>query len=93
MLQETTALVIRKVGSPFTLETIQLNDLRSDEALVQVQATGVCHTDLSCATGVLPAQTPAVFGHEGMRFNCFPFCVALCIDIDSRRRNCARNRI
>lgn len=65
MLRETTALVIREVGSPFTLETIQINDLRPEEALVQVQATGICHTDLSCATGVLPAQTPAVFGHEG----------------------------
>jgi Alcohol dehydrogenase GroES-like domain len=67
MSRETTALVVRETGSPFQLETIRLDTLRADEALVQIHATGICHTDLSCAAGILPAHTPAVFGHEGER--------------------------
>ena len=65
MSRETTALVVKETKGPFTLETIKLDALRPDEALVEIHATGVCHTDLSCAGGVLPAQFPAVFGHEG----------------------------
>lgn len=65
MAQETTALVVKETGGRFTMETIKLDAIRADEALVEIHATGVCHTDLSCAAGILPAQTPAVFGHEG----------------------------
>lgn len=65
MSRETTALVLREVNGPFTLETIKVNSLKPHEALVEIHAVGLCHTDLSCATGVLPAVTPAVFGHEG----------------------------
>ena len=65
MATETEALVVREVNGPFKLETIKLDKLQPHEALVEIHATGVCHTDLSCATGVIPAQTPAVFGHEG----------------------------
>jgi Zn-dependent alcohol dehydrogenase len=65
MTRETSALVLREVNGPFTLETIKVDALKPNEALVEIQAIGLCHTDLSCATGVLPAVTPAVFGHEG----------------------------
>jgi len=65
MSRETTALVLREINGPFALESIKLDALRPDEALIEIHAVGVCHTDLSCATGVLPAQVPAVFGHEG----------------------------
>lgn len=62
---KTIALVLREIGGSFRAETVQLDDIRPDEALVEVSAVGICHTDLSCASGVLPATAPAVFGHEG----------------------------
>lgn len=76
MSRETTALVLREVNGPFSLETIKVNPLKPYEALVEIHATGLCHTDLSCATGVIPAQTPAVFGHEGQF--CSGFRLVLC---------------
>jgi len=66
MSHETTALVLREIGGPFALETIKLDALEPNEALVEIHAVGICHTDISCATGVIPAHTPAVFGHEGV---------------------------
>lgn len=65
MTWETTALVLKEIKGPLTLETIRIGALRADEVLVEIHATGICHTDLSCAAGILPAKTPAVFGHEG----------------------------
>lgn len=65
MSRETTALVLREVNGPFTLETIKVDTLKPHEALVEIHAVGLCHTDLSCATDVLPAVTPLVFCHKG----------------------------
>ena len=65
MSRETKALVVSEVNGGFAFEDVKLDALKPDEALVEIHATGICHTDLSCATGVLPAQFPAVFGHEG----------------------------
>jgi len=66
MSKTTTALLLREINGPFSLEPIKLDTLRPDEALVEIHATGICHTDLSCANGTLPASAPAVLGHEGM---------------------------
>ncbi|KAH0592255.1 hypothetical protein MHUMG1_10001 [Metarhizium humberi] len=60
----TTALVLSEINAPFSFETVRLDALRPDEALVEIHASGICHTDLSCADGTLPAFAPAVFGHE-----------------------------
>ena len=38
---------------------------RPGEVRVRIKATGVCHSDLSAMTGVLPVGLPAVIGHEG----------------------------
>jgi len=65
MSRETTALIVREAKGDARLEKIKLGALRADEELVEIHATGICHTDLSCAAGILPVQTPAVFGHEG----------------------------
>lgn len=62
----TTALVLNELKTPFRFETIKLDSLRPDEALVEVHASGICHTDLSVADGTLPASAPAVLGHEGI---------------------------
>lgn len=50
---------------PFTLEAVELDDLRPNELLVRVIACGICHTDLAVRDGQLPVPLPAVLGHEG----------------------------
>ncbi len=57
-----TAALSRSPDSPFTLESVDLDEPRADELLVRVQATGVCHTDLSSKSRI---PGPAVLGHEG----------------------------
>ncbi|KAL6364282.1 hypothetical protein LRP88_02201 [Fusarium phalaenopsidis] len=65
MSRTTTALVVPELNGQFELQEISLDALQSDEALVQVHAFGVCHTDISCAKGKLPCGPNAVLGHEG----------------------------
>jgi aryl-alcohol dehydrogenase len=61
----TTAVLVEEPGGPFVLGEVELDDPREDEVLVQIVATGLCHTDLTVPT-MLPAEMlPAVFGHEG----------------------------
>jgi aryl-alcohol dehydrogenase len=59
---QITAAVSRSPGSPFTLESVDLDEPRPDEVLVRIHATGLCHTDLSSKSRV---PGPAVLGHEG----------------------------
>ncbi|KAL2133002.1 hypothetical protein VTI74DRAFT_3040 [Chaetomium olivicolor] len=65
MSRTTTALVLPKVGGKFELREVYLADMQPDEVLVEIHASGLCHTDLSCAAGVLPCRPNAVLGHEG----------------------------
>lgn len=60
-----TAALTWRAGDPFELEEVQLDALRSDEVRVRMVATGVCHTDVSAANGVIPFPLPGVLGHEG----------------------------
>ena len=55
-----TAALSRSPDSPFTLETVDLDEPRPDEVLVRIHATGVCHTDLTFKSRI---PGPAVFGH------------------------------
>jgi aryl-alcohol dehydrogenase len=57
-----TAAVSRSPDSPFTLESVDLDEPRPDEVLVRISATGLCHTDLSSKSRI---PGPAVLGHEG----------------------------
>jgi aryl-alcohol dehydrogenase len=57
-----TAAVSRSPDSPFTLESVDLDEPRADEVLVRIHATGLCHTDLSSKSRI---PGPAVLGHEG----------------------------
>lgn len=57
--------VLRAVGEPLRIEDITLAALASDQVRVRIAASGVCHSDLSQATGALPVGTPCVLGHEG----------------------------
>ncbi|MEE6210071.1 NAD(P)-dependent alcohol dehydrogenase [Salarchaeum sp. III] len=62
---ETTAAVVHEAGAQFELETVELDDPRSNEILVDMTAVGLCHTDLSVKSGDQPTPLPAVLGHEG----------------------------
>lgn len=65
MSRTTTALVVPEVNGKFAMREIQLAAIQPDEVLVEMHASGLCHTDLSCAEGVLPCRPNAVLGHEG----------------------------
>jgi S-(hydroxymethyl)glutathione dehydrogenase/alcohol dehydrogenase len=57
------ALVVNALGGGFDYEDVQIAQPIGREALVNVQASGLCHTDLLFAThNIVP--TPAVLGHE-----------------------------
>ena len=53
-----------EAGSPLRVETIPIPVPRAGEALVQVSACGVCHTDLHVMKGEVRFPSPAVLGHE-----------------------------
>jgi S-(hydroxymethyl)glutathione dehydrogenase/alcohol dehydrogenase len=58
------AAVLRDTAAPVRVETIRLRDTGPDEVRVRIDATGVCHSDLSLARGKLAQPAPAVLGHE-----------------------------
>ena len=63
---ETRAAVAHKAGEPLTIETVHLDGPREGEALVEIKATGVCHTDEFTLSGADPEGLfPAILGHEG----------------------------
>jgi aryl-alcohol dehydrogenase len=62
---KTIAAVVHEAGAPFLLEEVELDELRPDEVLVRMVATGLCHTDLSVRAGYIPFPLPGVLGHEG----------------------------
>ena len=64
-MSTATAAVVHEPGGPFTLTEVELGPLRPDEVRVRTVATGVCHTDLSAASGATPFPLPGVLGHEG----------------------------
>ncbi len=57
-------VVSRAKGQPVTIETIHVPDPGRGEALVQVQACGVCHTDLHYREGGINDDFPFLLGHE-----------------------------
>ncbi|PMD24588.1 aryl-alcohol dehydrogenase [Hyaloscypha hepaticicola] len=63
----TEALLVQEAGAPFSYQEVTVNDnLRDDEVLVEMKATGVCHTDLNFSKEkTIPGLFPAIFGHEG----------------------------
>jgi len=61
---EIQAAVLRSTDRPIELETIRLKQVGPDEVRVRINATGVCHSDLSLARGKLAQPLPAVLGHE-----------------------------
>lgn len=63
---KTKAAVAWKAGEPLRIEELDLEGPRAGEVLVQIKATGVCHTDAYTLSGADPEGVfPAVLGHEG----------------------------
>jgi S-(hydroxymethyl)glutathione dehydrogenase/alcohol dehydrogenase len=63
---KTRAAVAWKAGAPLTIETVDLQGPRDGEVLVEVKATGICHTDHYTLSGAdAEGLFPAILGHEG----------------------------
>jgi S-(hydroxymethyl)glutathione dehydrogenase/alcohol dehydrogenase len=60
------AAVAHKAGAPLVIETVDLDGPKAGEVLVEIKATGVCHTDEFTRSGADPEGLfPAILGHEG----------------------------
>ncbi len=63
---QTRAAVAHKAGAPLAIETVNLDGPRAGEVLVEIRATGICHTDEYTLSGADPEGLfPAILGHEG----------------------------
>ena len=63
---DTRAAVAYEAGKPLTIETVQLEGPKAGECLIEIKATGVCHTDEFTRSGRDPEGLfPAILGHEG----------------------------
>ena len=60
------AAVAHKAGAPLSIETVDLAGPKAGEVLVEIKATGICHTDAYTLSGADPEGLfPAILGHEG----------------------------
>src|SRR6201987_2408884 len=60
------AAVAHEAGKPLTIESVDLEGPHAGEALVEIRATGICHTDEFTLSGSDPEGLfPAILGHEG----------------------------
>jgi S-(hydroxymethyl)glutathione dehydrogenase / alcohol dehydrogenase len=63
---DVKAAVALEAGQPLTIETVQLEGPKAGEVLVEIKATGICHTDAFTLSGADPEGLfPAILGHEG----------------------------
>jgi S-(hydroxymethyl)glutathione dehydrogenase/alcohol dehydrogenase len=63
---DVKAAVAWQAGAPLTIETVQLEGPKAGEVLVEIKATGICHTDEFTRSGADPEGLfPVIFGHEG----------------------------
>jgi len=63
---DVRAAVAHKAGAPLSLETVKLEGPKAGEVLVEIKATGICHTDEFTLSGADPEGLfPSILGHEG----------------------------
>lgn len=63
---KTRAAIAWKAGQPLTIEEVELQGPQAGEVLVEIKATGICHTDYYTLSGADPEGIfPAILGHEG----------------------------
>ena len=59
------AAVLRKTGAEISVEELELESPRTAEVLVELKASGICHSDYHVVTGDAGHELPVVLGHEG----------------------------
>jgi len=61
------AAIVREAGQPIAVELLEIDEhrLQPAEVLVELVATGLCHTDLAARDNHFPIPLPSVLGHEG----------------------------
>src|SRR5260221_2431120 len=63
---DVRAAIALEAGKPLSIETVQLEGPKAGEVLVEIKATGICHTDYFTLSGADPEGLfPAILGHEG----------------------------
>ncbi|MGH3976766.1 MAG: NDMA-dependent alcohol dehydrogenase [Pseudonocardiaceae bacterium] len=62
---ETQAAVLWERNAPWSIETIELDPPKAEEVLVELHASGMCHSDEHIVTGDMPFSLPCIGGHEG----------------------------
>ncbi len=63
---DVRAAVAHEAGKPLSIEAVQLEGPKAGEVLVEIKATGICHTDAFTLSGEDPEGLfPAIMGHEG----------------------------
>ena len=63
---KTKAAIAWEAGKPLTIEEVELQGPQAGEVLVEIKATGICHTDYYTLSGADPEGIfPAILGHEG----------------------------
>ena len=63
---DVKAAVAFEAGKPLTIETVQLDGPKAGEVLIEVKATGICHTDKYTLSGAdSEGLFPSILGHEG----------------------------
>ena len=63
---DVRAAVAHKASAPLMIETVKLEGPKAGEVLVEIKATGICHTDEFTLSGGDPEGIfPAILGHEG----------------------------
>src|ERR1700741_4200460 len=63
---KTKAAIAYEAGKPLVIDTVELDGPREGEGLVEVPATGLCHTDEFTLSGADPEGLfPVILGHEG----------------------------
>jgi len=58
------AAIMHKVDQPLSIETVNPSDPGPTDVTIQLEATGVCHSDLSAVRGFLGLRCPTILGHE-----------------------------
>lgn len=60
-----SAAIARSPDAPFSIESFDIEEPRSDELLVRIVASGICHTDIAVKDQDVKLPLPMILGHEG----------------------------
>ena len=64
-IMKSSAAILWETNKPWSVEEIELDDPQPGEVLVEMKASGMCHSDEHLVTGDLPFALPIIGGHEG----------------------------